>query len=87
MPDRPKLLPIRPVYKAPPRASTTARGYGYAHQQLRKLILSKRPVCEVCEKAFATDLHHVDENPHNTTPDNLVATCERCHHSVLHGNG
>jgi len=83
--NRPKLVPLKPRHQKPPRSSTTARGYGHAHQKARAQILAARPVCEICDAAFSTDLHHIDGNTHNRHPDNLQALCESCHHGVVHG--
>ena len=48
MPEAPKILPLKPKAAAPPRASTTARGYGHAHRRQRARLIAERPVCERC---------------------------------------
>lgn len=85
MPDRPPTLPFRPKHATKPRPSTTARGYGHAHQKARKLLLARTPICEVCRDAWATDMHHADGDTSNRDRSNLVAVCEACHHSRIHG--
>lgn len=87
MPIGPKPFPISTKRKrqTPHKGSTTERGYGHAHQVARRHLLARHPVCQMCEKAFATDMHHVDGNPHNRLAENLLAVCERCHHSQIHG--
>lgn len=87
MPTQPKRLPIRPTFKRPPRKTTTERGYGYAHQVARKRLLAAEPICQRCEDAISTDMHHIDHDPHNRHPSNLEALCERCHHAEAHGGG
>lgn len=83
--NRPKLVPTKPKHATRPRGTTTQRGYGHAHQKARAAILSARPVCEICDDALSTDLHHLDGNTFNRHPDNLQALCESCHHNVAHG--
>ena len=40
----------------------------------------KAPVlCERCNLRPAVDMHHVDENPLNNAPDNLLGLCRSCH--------
>lgn len=86
MPDAPKVLPLRPRYNPPPKAKTAERGYGTAHQKARARRIAEDPVCQHCREAWATDLHHVDGNPFNRDPANLLMVCERCHHAGgLHG--
>lgn len=83
MPRQPPRLPSRRRRSA--QASTTERGYGYAHQRARAEHLAKHPLCQLCGKAWATDLHHVDRNPHNRAESNLQALCQSCHHDDVHG--
>lgn len=85
MPDAPKLPPLRPRHTPPPRGTTTGRGYGHAHQKARARRIAEDPVCQHCRQEWATDMHHVDGDPHNRDPGNLMMVCERCHHAGFHG--
>jgi 5-methylcytosine-specific restriction endonuclease McrA len=88
MPNAPKILPRTPNRDGrPPRASTTARGYGSEHRRQRARLLKTRPLCELCREQWATDLHHLDHNPHNHDDANALMLCEACHHKRAHGAG
>ena len=71
----------------------------YNNAQWRKLrngYLMSQPICEICGKALAEEVHHV-QSPFEdglddltrlyrlTNPENLQALCKDCH-SHLHGN-
>ena len=47
-------------------------------------------VCPDCDRSVeevrAVDIHHIDEDPHNGAPENLVALCQRCH-QARHSDG
>jgi 5-methylcytosine-specific restriction endonuclease McrA len=77
MPEMPKAKP--PLTPPKKRSKTADRGYGGAHQRLRKLVLEANPICQVCGNAFSEHMHHVDHNTFNTDPANLQAVCVRCH--------
>lgn len=83
MPTAPKSIPLGGK-KHRPKPPASARGYDEEHRRQRSRILDERPLCEVCNNAFSTDLHHVDENPFNRDETNVLAVCEVCHHSRLH---
>lgn len=84
MPTQPPIVPTAPKHAAPPRAKTSARGYGTAHRKARAAHLAAHPVCQHCRERFATDLHHIDGNTANRAPENLLAVCEGCHHGAIH---
>lgn len=86
MPDAPRVVPLKPRHAAKPKASSTARGYGTAHRKARQRLLAEHPLCQLCGRAWATDLHHLDHDVHNRHPSNLMVVCERCHHEDLHGS-
>ena len=52
-------------------------------QKIRKTILSRRPICELCHKAISYEVHHIKAVA--AAPDlafvssNLAALCQRCH--------
>ena len=41
--------------------------------------------CCICQTPFI-QVHHIDENPSNNDPDNLVPLCPNCH-NIAHGKG
>jgi hypothetical protein len=50
-------------------------------EQGRRRARRRKPLgqCERCATAKATDVHHVDDDPLNNEPGNLLALCRRCH--------
>lgn len=73
--------------KPAPRASSTARGYDYLWQKLRRAFLSVNPLCVACARGGidepAIDVDHIV--PHKGDDDlrlswnNLQSLCKRCH--------
>jgi len=56
------------------RSATPSRSALYKHSaKLRK------SACEDCGSTGDLDLHHVDENPTNNDPQNLMTLCDACH--------
>jgi 5-methylcytosine-specific restriction endonuclease McrA len=55
-------------------------------QKVRKTILGRRPICELCAKAISYEVHH--KKAVATDPDlafvssNLAALCRRCHEKI-----
>jgi len=41
--------------------------------------------CMWCRKQLAQEIHHIDGNPRNNKPDNLIALCGTCHNRVTNG--
>lgn len=85
MPTAPGFPPLKPKAAAAPRASTTARGYGTAHQRQRRVILARHPVCQNCSADWSAHLHHDDRDPFNRAESNVLALCEACHIAVHKG--
>jgi 5-methylcytosine-specific restriction endonuclease McrA len=88
MPTAPGLPP-RPTassHNAPPRLTTTQRGYGQEHRRTRARLLALHPLCQWCAERWSHHLHHVDRNTHNRAPGNLVMLCVECHERE-HGRG
>lgn len=51
MPSRPpglKAKPKRPAFHRPRDKTTTDRGYGWKHQQMRERVLREEPLCRSC---------------------------------------
>jgi 5-methylcytosine-specific restriction protein A len=70
----------------PRRASSTARGYGWAWEKLRARILKRdRGLCIPCERegriTAATAVDHIVNKAlgGSDDPGNLQAICQRCH--------
>src|SRR3990167_607100 len=63
--------------------STSERGYGWAWQQLRALVLAEEPTCRLCPAA-STDVDHIMPKARGGTDNriNLRALCGDCHHRV-----
>lgn len=62
----------------PNRKRERARG----HKQALKLFPVIGP-CVKCGKGKA-ERHHIDDNPLNNAPENIMALCRRCH-TIEHG--
>ncbi len=69
------------------RGSASARGYGKRWQRVRKMFLSRSPVCVRCEREGrivpATEVHHIKDRRIFSelaySMDNLEALCKPCH--------
>lgn len=46
------------------------------HYRARKMI---GPACVECGTAETLQVHHLDRNPANNSPENLMTLCRRCH--------
>ena len=42
-------------------------------------ILGKEKVCEKCGSTQSIDVHHIDGNYNNNTPENIMILCRSCH--------
>ena len=47
--------------------------------KLKREKMLKPRKCKWCRKHPAQELHHIDGNPRNNKPDNLIALCGTCH--------
>lgn len=65
------------------RGTSTARGYDKEWRKIRAAYLVAHPICEVCGKALATEVHHKNPLPPRGTGThdwlNLQARCKPCH--------
>lgn len=72
------------------RETAQARGYTHRWQQIRKAKLNRNPLCEHCKKKEklkpALLVHHIDQNPKNNRPENLMSLCRSCHDEI-HSEG
>lgn len=75
MPEKPRKA--KPLNFSSQRPKEDRSHYGTLHQKLRLQVLAERPVCEVCQKAFATQAHH-KKYPALSTAD-YQALCAECH--------
>ena len=62
------------------RETATRRGYDRRWQKIRRITLSRFPLC-VCNRP-ASEVHHKDGNPKNNAPDNLQSLCKPCHSAI-----
>jgi len=53
--------------------------------KVRKEKMYQPRKCRWCRKNPAQEIHHIDGNPHNNKPDNLIALCGTCHNRVTNG--
>jgi len=60
--------------------------YGSQWNKLRTTYMMNHPMCEVCNKQFAEEVHHIIpvlENPDlKYTVSNLQAVCRQCHYEI-----
>lgn len=65
------------------RGKSTARGYDWKWRKLRNAKISRNPLCEMCGKAPATQVHHkipIAEKPNlRLNWDNIQSLCTACH--------
>ena len=73
------------AWKKDDRATANQRGYGIVWKSVRLMKLRETPLCEACHGLKpARIVHHIDENPHNNSADNLRSLCFVCHEKI-HG--
>lgn len=53
---------------------TISGGYWQTHKKYKK-----SGICSMCGETGKTELHHIDKNPMNVSPDNVVELCCACH--------
>ena len=74
--------------------STTERGYGWDHQQVRQHYYAKHPLCEACvmkdvlTARTTADIHHIEkiaDSPHKRLKtSNWLALCKHHHDRLEH---
>ena len=66
------------------RGSSTERGYGARHRQIRGIVRREEPLCRECLKTGlltpSNEMDHIDGDAFNTARVNLQMLC-RHHHS------
>lgn len=50
-------------------------------------VLGKEKKCEMCGSKKNIDVHHIDGNYQNNTPENLMILCRSCHMKIHRKNG
>lgn len=65
----------------PARRKTAERGYGGRWQRIRKIVLSRDPVCAICQREASNHADHIVPKANGGTDDlgNLQGLCEECH--------
>lgn len=43
------------------------------------------PNCQICHKKSEL-IHHIDKNPYNNVPRNLMSLCSKCHRNIHKGD-
>ncbi len=90
MPSRPPGLKAKPkaaAHRWVRKQTTTERGYGWRHQQMRKRVLAEEPLCRAClamePKRYtpATIADHIKPLAEGGTDDrgNYQGLCGPCH--------
>lgn len=70
--------PVEEVYGL---KNTNGNGYDKVHD-----FYTRSYKCQICgESSKTTEVHHIDRNPKNFTPDNLVELCRACHKRIHKG--
>lgn len=68
------------------RGSAADRGYDAAWQRIRMRKLRRDPICERCLNQGRTKgadlVHHINENPKDNRPENLMSLCVQCHEAM-----
>ena len=90
MPSRPpnlKLTAKRPAFNRSRNQTTTERGYGWAHQQMRARVLAEEPLCRACH-AMTPRRYTASARADHITPlaeggtgdrENYQGLCIPCH--------
>jgi len=66
----------------PPRRKTIRKPIP---SKLRREKMTKPRKCTWCRKLPAQELHHIDGNPKNNNPNNLIPLCGYCHERATAG--
>ena len=65
------------------RGSSTERGYGARHRQIREVVRREEPLCRECLKdgqlTPSNEMDHIDGDAFNIERSNLQMMCKHCH--------
>lgn len=56
-------------------------GYERSYAEYERLGIIKHK-CSLCDKEGNTQMHHIDHDPTNTSPDNFIELCSTCHKAM-----
>lgn len=85
------------LYKMYRNQATVAKLIGVSRQYVSQIVsigrykyikkgnikeLKKNDKCYICKINLSGNIHHLDGNPQNADPSNLVYICAQCHHIV-----
>ncbi len=92
MPMAPKTLSQRKVERygrvKDNRPSASRRGYDKTWQAFRRMMISRRPICQDCKRDPSTTVHHIVKlrDGGKNSPKNVLCLCKR-DHDVRTGKG
>lgn len=75
MPRQPRKANAAPRQR---KKTYTRTFYTDQYRKLRVIVLANYPFCQVCNKAFSTETHHLRYG-HDITERDLLAVCVPCH--------
>ncbi len=63
------------------KGSSTSRGYGANWRRLRRMILSRDPICVLCRRAPSVTVDHIKSKAERgkDEDENLRGLCDACH--------
>jgi len=61
-------------------------GYEFTLSLKKKILLRDSNKCVNCKTDKKLVIHHIDQNKHNNSDDNLITLCRTCHLKVHHGS-
>lgn len=74
--------PIERGTKQPNRVSKSQKTRTARYLVLRDQYMSEHPICQVCNIARSTELHHKRGRVGNNLFQDLLAVCRDCHHRI-----
>lgn len=72
------------------RESAAKRGYDHRWRKVRIVALGRDPICPLCAAEgvirVSEHVHHINRDPHDNRPENLLPMCETHHDQITMGN-
>ena len=60
---------------------------GSSGGHIRAIKAYKAEKCECCDQTKNIERHHIDKNPANNNPENIMTLCQKCHKAQHFGQG